>query len=336
MLLFAYVAGWMTPDRLTPARFVDQFQHGGVHPGFRRNHAKGMCVSGYFQSNGAASRYSTASVFATDARTPVIGRFAVPGPNPVASDAAGPVRSLALRFTPEDGQQWRTAMNNSPVFVVATPAGFLARMIAHQPDPATGKPDPARIAAFRAAHPETRAFLAWAKATRPSSSWATQTYRSLDAFEFVDAEGHQHPVRWRMQSETPAPINDEGSGNDGLATDLQQRLAQGPLRWRLIVTLAQPGDPTDDATRAWPEDRPEVDAGTLVLTRAESQSEGPCRDINYDPTVLPNGIRISNDPLLPARSAVYALSHLRRTSEEAHVPGYPAVQPSATPQEHTP
>ena len=50
---FAYVGGWLSPGLLTPGRFADGFQEVfGVHPGFRRNHAKGVCVAGYFESNG--------------------------------------------------------------------------------------------------------------------------------------------------------------------------------------------------------------------------------------------------------------------------------------------
>ena len=114
-----------------------------------------------------------------------------------------------------------------------------------------------------------------------------------------------------------------------LPADLAERLAHGPLRWHLQVTLANPGDPTNDATKTWPDDRRTIDAGTLVLERTEPQDSGPCRDINYDPLVLPAGIAASDDPLLPARSAAYADSYLRRTSEEAHLPG------SATPSAET-
>jgi catalase len=64
-----------------------------------------------------------------------------------------------------------------------------------------------------------------------------------------------------------------------------------------------------------------VDAGTVVIDRMEAQANGPCRDVNYDPTILPQGIEVSNDPLLVARSAAYADSYRRRTTEEAHVPG---------------
>ena len=120
---------------------------------------------------------------------------------------------------------------------------------------------------------------------------------------------------------------------DYLASDLGLRLAQGPQRWKLQITLANPGDPTNDASKAWPDDRRTIDAGTLVLERTQPQDSGGCRDINFDPLVLPDGIAGSDDPLLAARSAAYANSYLRRTSEEAHWPGTPAIRPQP---EHQP
>ena len=337
---FAYVGGWLSPHRLTPARLVDQLQtNSGVFPGYRRNHAKGVCVTGYFQSSGQAAAYSVAQVFAPGERTPVVGRFAIPGGNPYAPDSSIPIRSMALRFALADGQQWRTGMNDMPVFPVSTPQAFYQMLQAQQPDPATGKPDPQKLGAFFAAHPETAAFLAWAKTATPSPSFATVSYWSLDAFQLVDGHGRHHPVRWRMVPEAPAgapetPVGGgagPGGSPDYLAADLRQRLAQAPLRWHLLITLAQPGDPIDDAAKEWPPDRRSVDAGTLVLTSTQPQQSGPCRDINYDPLVLPHGIEASGDPLLPARSAAYADSYLRRTSEEAHLPGYlPASLSAAT------
>lgn len=324
LLAFGYVGGWLAPHRLTAQRMINQLQaNAGIHPGYRRNHAKGVCVAGYFNSNGQAQAYSVAEVFAAG-RTPVVGRFAIPGGNPYAPDSSVPIRSMALRFTQANGQQWRTGMNSMPVFPVATPQAFFAQLQAQQPDPTTGKPDPAKVAAFFAAHPETAAFRAWAKTAKPSASYATNSYWSLDAFVFINAEGKRQAVRWRM---VPEATDSAVGGHDPnyLATDLAQRLASGPLRWRLIVTLANPGDPTNDATKEWPSDRRDIDAGTLVLTSTEPQASGACRDINYDPLVLPHGIEASDDPLLAARSAAYATSYLRRTSEEAHLPGTAAA-----------
>jgi catalase len=334
LLAFGYVGGWLAPGRLTPAKMVNQLQaDNGTFPTFRRNHAKGMCITGYFQSSGQAQPFSNAQVFASG-RTPVVGRFALASGNPYAPDDSVPIRSMALRFTQANGQQWRTGMLDIPAFLVNTPQAFYELLQAQQPDPKTGKPDPAKLGAFFGSHPETGPFLAWVKTAKPLPSYVPDTYGSMNAFVFVGPDGVRHPVRWRMVPETADTGGEPAKAGDPnyLAADLLQRMAQGPLRWHLLVTLAEPGDPTNDATKAWPDSRRTVDAGMLVIEHAESQENGPCRDINYDPTVLPAGIELSDDPLLPARSAVYATSYLRRTSEEAQLPGTAAARPQAEAQ----
>jgi catalase len=320
---FGYVGGWLAPERLTAHKLIDALQtNGGLHAGYRRNHAKGVCVAGYFEGNDAASVYSTAPFFHA-VRTPVVGRFALPGGNPYAPDDSVPIRSLALRLTAPDGEQWRTGMNSMPVFPIATPEAFYEQTVAGRPDPKTGKPDPARVKAFFDAHPETAAFRAWAKDAKPSASFVTETYYSLNAFYLVDASGKRHAVRWRVAPEQTDGAGDVAKAGDAnvLQADLARRIAGGEQRWKLLITLAQPGDPVDDATRVWPDDRQTIDAGTLVLASVQAQDSGPCRDVNYDPTVLPDGMQASADPLLAARSSAYADSYLRRTSEEAGVPG---------------
>lgn len=316
---YALAAGWLTPRRLTPDRIVSALNTaGGTHAGLRRNHAKGECVAGYFDGNGNAAGLSAATVFGAQ-RTPVLGRFAVPGANPSIADASTPVRSMALLFQMKNGEQWRTGMNSTGVFVVNTPAGFYAQQLASMPDPATGKPDPAKLQAFFAAHPETAPFRAWVKAHKPSSTLANGTYYSLNAFQLVAPDGSRRFVRWAMVPLQPyAPVaNPATLDHDFLSTDLAHQLQQGPLRWRLVLTLANPGDVTDDATQAWPVDRAIIDAGTLTLTSTVPQTDGACRDVNFDPTILPHGIATSNDPLLAARSGAYANSFHRRLFEEA-------------------
>ena len=49
-------------------------------------------------------------------------------------------------------------------------------------------------------------------------------------------------------------------------------------------------------------------AGTLEVSRISEQSQGECRDVNYDPTIVPAGIEVSKDPILSARSAAYSHS----------------------------
>src|ERR1700678_3019409 len=151
---FGYVGGWFSPGRLTQDRMMDAFESaGGDHPGFRRNHAKGLCVTGWFESNGDAVALSKAAVFAAG-RVPLIGRFALAGGMPAQADKPATVRSMALRFLPSGGQEWRTGMNNIPVFVVNSAQGFYEQLLASAPDPATGKPDAAKMSAFLVKHPE--------------------------------------------------------------------------------------------------------------------------------------------------------------------------------------
>jgi len=315
----AYTGGYFSPERLTPDRVVDVLEkNNGEHPGFRRNHPKGVCVTGYFESSGAAASLSSAEVFSAT-RTPVQGRFSLPTGNPYSPDSAAALRSMALRFQQANGQQWRTGMNSMPVFPVGTPEAFFGLLQATAPDPATGKPDPQKAGAFFASHPETGAFLAWAKTAKPAASFVTETYNSVNAFYLTNAAGQRQTVRWSMVATTPADSVAPQAENYLLA-DLQQRLAAGAQRWDLVLTLANPGDPSNDASKAWSGKHRTVTAGTLVIEREQAQDNGECRDINYDPLILPSGIEGSDDPLLAARSAAYAASYKRRTGEVNSLP----------------
>lgn len=95
----------------------------------------------------------------------------------------------------------------------------------------------------------------------------------------------------------------------------QSGCATAPQRWTLQLTVAAAGDRTADPSKPWPADRRTIDAGTLVVERIEPEPDGPCRDINVDPTVLPGGMATSGDPFPAARSAAYAVSFNRRTAE---------------------
>src|SRR5271170_4736745 len=287
---FLYLGGWFNPHELTPARFVNGFEEVfGIHSGFRRNHAKGMCVTGYLDSNGQGARLSKAVVFQTG-RVPVIGRFSLPGGNPFVSDSPASVRGMGLDFTPGNGEEWRTAMVDIPVFAVSTAQGFYDQLLASKPDPATGKPDPEKLKAFFAAHPESVRALTIIKAKPFSSGFNNSTFNSLNAFRFINADDVSTAVRWSMEPvdafKPEDPAQSANPDKNYLFDDLIARIHSGPVQWRLVLTVGQPGDPTDDATLPWPEDREHVDTGTLTLDQVEAEAPGNCRDINYDPLVL--------------------------------------------------
>ncbi len=318
---FAYAGGWLRPDALTPltpSGFADRFEHVyGRHDGFRRNHAKGLSVTGSFASTGAGAAICRAAVF-QPGTVGLIGRFSLGGGLPDQADKPDTVRGLGLLFQGPNGQQWRTAVLNIPVFTDSTPEGFYERLLASKPLPDTGKPDPQRMAAFLARHPETAAAMKIIKQSPPSAGFADSTFHGLNAFHFTNSAGATVPVRWSaVPQEAPAAPAAPGSvpGKDYLFDDLIRVLAQRPQTWRLVLTIGEPGDPTNDATKPWPDSRRSVDAGTITITAAQTEEAGNARDINFDPTVLPDGITASDDPLLAARSAVYARSFTRRAEE---------------------
>jgi len=87
-----------------------------------------------------------------------------------------------------------------------------------------------------------------------------------------------------------------------------------------VVTVANPGDPTAAPSVAWPADRRTVTAGTLIVDQVQDEADGPCRDINFDPAVLPDGMKTSDDPFPAARSAAYRVSYDLRTAEAKDYP----------------
>lgn len=321
-LAFAWVAGWLAPDQLTPARFTNAIQaaNGEVFKGFRRAHAKGVCVSGYFEASGEGAALSTATVLARG-RTPLTGRMSIGGGTPYGLDAAARVRSMALRLVDTEGDEWRMAMNSFPFFGSASARDFYEQTLAARPDPATGKPDPAKQAAFVAAHPAAQRFAAWAKAEPWSTSWASTAYNSVNTFHFVDADGAVHNVRWSMKPQARfvamAPAQRKSADADYLAEELARRLAAGPARWDMIVTVAGAGDDSSDPSTPWPDDRRKVNVGTVVIEQSGPQATGACRDLNFDPLILPPGVERSDDAILAARSAVYSTSFNRRQRDIA-------------------
>jgi catalase len=255
-------------------------------------------------------------------RVPIVGRFAYAGGDPDIADAPQTVRSLAILFRLPDGEEWRTAMVNIPVFLVKDPQSFNDFLLASAPDPATGKPKPALMNAFLAGHPETVAAMKVIGSHSFSSGFGDSPYYALNAFLFTRLGGESVPVRWWVAPEqsaleqTSGPATTGATGKNYMFDTLIGQVHAEPLRWHLMLTVGQPGDPTADATTPWPPDRKQIDAGTLTIASIESEDMSPTRDIVFDPLVLPDGIAPSDDPILSARSAAYLQSFTRREGEQ--------------------
>ena len=290
----------------------------GKHPGARRSGAKGLCASGYFVGNTVGRSLSSAAVFNGD-KVPVVARFSLGGGNAKASDKSRSVRGLSLEFKLANGERWQTANVSAPVFFVARPEQFAPFLQARTADPATGKPDPAKLKAFNDANPETLLQAAYlAKAPIPASYGAVN-YWSTNAFEFVNAKGESQFVRWQFVPEQGVlGLSDDqlkSLPDDFLADELRKRVATAPVTFSFSVQLAEIGDMLTDPTQVWPDSRRVLPAGRLVIDRVEAGAGGACEPITYNPLVLPRGIKPSADPVLTARAAPYALSLGRRLTE---------------------
>jgi catalase len=315
---FAYVAGWLSPDRLTPAKLVGTLAPPqGPALGFRRNHAKGICFAGEFAANGNGSALSKAAMF-VQGTYPVIGRFNLATNDPHQVDGMARVRGLSLDIK-AGTQEWRSAMIDAPFFAVATPEAFYGLQKA-----LADKGNPTAVKDFIGQHPEFGAFAGWAGTAPFTGSYAEERYNGLNSFIFTDDSGADHAVRWSfVPVATPVTVTADDLKSrdvDFLEKEIVDRQGKEPVKFTMVVQVANAGDPTADPTKVWPADRKTVEVGTLAVTKIEQEADGPCRDINFDPTVLPPGIHVSDDPFPAARSAVYAVSFDHRTAEEKDYP----------------
>ena len=290
----------------------------GVHPGQRRNHIKGTCAVGEFVGTSDAAALSRSPVF-SGKTIPVVARFSLGGGNPDVPDAAPAPRGMALELSLPGGSLQHFTMINVPIFAASSPASFRDAIDAAKPDPKTGMPDPEKLKAYVASHPDAKPLADLAAKHTPTASYYQTPYFSIHTFKFIDAKGVEHPVKWRfiprdgVKELTAAQI--KAAPHDFLEKGLIERTQKGPAIWDMIVYVGEPGDPQDNATLAWPETRKHFTAGTLNITEATTQQKGmACEPINFDPLVMADGIAPTNDPILLFRSPAYAVSFAKRLS----------------------
>lgn len=287
----------------------------GVTPGQRRNHTKGLCAMGEFTGNPDAARYSRSALFSGKS-IPVVARFSIAGGNPNVPDTAKNPRGMALEFKLLGGGLQHITMINTPMFGAAVPQTFLDATIASKPDPATGKPDPEKLKAFRASHPDSRAQAEYLDAHNPPPSFADSAYFGIHTFKFINRDDKTTLVRWRfVPQEGEKQLSNEQLKTmpaNFLQQELIDRTHKGPVRWDMIVSIGEAGDTETNPTVLWPENRKQVKAGTLTITQAMPQDGAACEKINYDPLVMADGIAPSQDPILLFRSPAYAVSFGKR------------------------
>ena len=288
---------------------------GGVHPGFRPAHAHGTMYAGTFAPAPEAAKLTTAP-HATRPATRVTVRFSLAAGIPTAADndpkASGP-QGMAVRFHLAEHVHTDIVAHSHNGFPVRTGEEFLAFLSAVAAS-GPGAPAPPPVAAFLAAHPAAKAF---AEAPKPiPASFARQAFFAVTAFKFTGADGTSRFGRFRLApdagTEFLTPEQAATKTSDFLAVEFSQRLAAGPVTFRVRVQLAEPGDDVTDSTAVWPDTRPFAEFGTLTVTERVDELAPETRKIIFDPIPRVDGIDSAGDPLTEVRSEIYLLSGRRR------------------------
>jgi catalase len=298
-------------------RVIEGFdkESGGVHPGFRPAHAKGILLSGAFGPSSDAASLSRAPHLQR-ASTPVTVRFSNFAGIPTIADndpqGASP-RGCAIRFNLAEHVHTDIVGHSIDAFPTRTAEGFLEFLNALLATDPAG-PHPNAIEQYLAAHP---AALAFVQAPKPiPTSFATESYFAVSAFRFTDASGVSRHGRYRVLPVAGNEYLDAAGAaarsRDFLFEEIKERVGKRPVGFRVVVQLADDGDVADDATVRWPESRPQVVLGEVTLTEIAPDNAAAQRQIIFDPIPRVDGIEASADPLFEPRANIYLMSGRRR------------------------
>ena len=297
--------------------FDTMLQVPGTTAGYRVAHAKGIVCEGTFAPSKGAAALSKAAHFQS-ASVPVTVRFSDASPDPFIPDNSpnvGP-RGMAIRFSlPGGGETDIVALSHNG-FIVGTGEDFLAlqkAIVATDPS----KPHPWPIEAFLGTHPLALKFLQEIQVT--PASFGTQGFFSNNAFIFVNQDGVKQAGRYKILpvagQHNLSEADAKAKSPNFLIDELKTRLQTGPVKFRLTVQLPNPGDPTNDGSLVWPDDRKTIDVGMLSITSIVPDSNAAEKALVFFPTTLTDGIELSDDPLPTLRTSVYALSFARRQQQ---------------------
>lgn len=307
----------------TPATVIAQIVEamralGGSHPGFRPVHAKGLVCYGTFRAVPGARGVSRAPHFQGEA-VPTVIRFSNASADPDEHDGTPNARAMAVKFQLADGKNADILGLSIEGFIARTPEEFLSFLQAQLPDPATGKPRPDAVPRYLEQHPSAGAFIGRLMQKPVPASYAQTSYHAEHAYKFTAADGSSRFGRYHWMPEAGeaniSPDDASKRSSNFLREELESRLRNGPVGFRLLVQLAGQNDPTDDVTAVWPADRPQVELGRLEITRISATSIADERRLVFDPTNLTDGIDLSADSIPSARSAAYSISYDRRSKE---------------------
>ncbi|NIF72140.1 catalase family peroxidase [Burkholderia sp. Ap-962] len=298
----------------TPTQLVDALNGVfGKHAGARAVHAKGIVLEGTFTPAAGAHAISKAPHL-QKASVPVVVRFSNFAGIPDIPDnhALASPRGFAIKFLLPDGSASDIVAHSFNGFPSPTADDFRDLLIAlGKSGPDAPKPTP--LDAYLADHPVAKAFLT---APKPAPvSYASLPYYGVNTFKFTNAAGKVTYGRYQFVPVAGAHYLDDAqtakAAPDYLQKEIAERVKQGPLRFRLMLQLAQAGDKLDDPSIAWPDTRRRVELGTITINKLDEDNAAAQKRLLFLPAALPAGIEPA-DPMITARSAAYPVSFARR------------------------
>ena len=289
----------------------------GSHRGCRALHAKGTWCQGKFTATPAAAELSRAEHFRGDPLDALV-RFSNASGDPDSHDADRDGRGMAVKLRLADGAETDILATMVPSFVARTTEDFLELLRLRRPDPETGEPDMEGLGAYLQAHPEAMQSIQAVLGVEPPASFATLAYHSPHAFRLVDGDGEGTWIRyeWRPEAGVQRIGDDEarGRGADYLREELVGRLESARAGFDLVARIGEDGDPLDDPTAVWPDEREAVVLGRLEIGRVIDDPEQGGEVVVFDPTRVVDGVELSADPILHARPGAYSVSIERRAT----------------------
>jgi len=287
----------------------------GFHPGYRGVHAQGRYYAAVFKATPEAKKLSRAVHLQGQPVPATVRHGHSPSGNPWGP-AVTP--SMAVKFYLPDGTVTDLIALTIPVLVARTPDEVLASLKALKPDPDTGKPDKEKVMQFLSTRPWTAHAFKLAKDTPAPVSLAQTTFHALHAFRFVNAEDEGQYARYHWEPEAGVagqPLEElQKQPPSYLFEELEERLRKAPpVVFNLVLQLAKDGDPLNDPSALWSDDRPRVTIGRLEIKRTTTVEEIGDPVMLHDPTRLTDGIEASDDPILAVRRGVYEVSVAHRT-----------------------
>lgn len=317
-LAFSLITSTMAEEapaqQSTPTQLVDAINGVfGQHAGARAIHAKGVVLEGQFTPSASAASISKAVHLQTTA-VPVTVRFSNFAGIPDIPDnhALASPRGLAIRFALPGGASTDIVVHSFNGFPSATADDFRDLLIALGTSGADA-PKPTPLDGYLASHPVAKAFLTAAKPA--PVSFATLPYYGVNTFRFINAAGTVTFGRYQFLPVDGAhylsAAQTAKAQPDYLNEEILQRIGKAPVRFKLVVQVAEPGDKLDDPSIAWPSSRPVVELGTVEISRAVADEVAVQKSLMFLPSNVPAGIE-PQDPMINARSAAYPVSFGRR------------------------